>query len=154
MTKPFDAAELLAKVQVYLRLKTVEEVDRLNIDVLSLLCHETNTPLHGPLLSAGMLLEDAVSPEEQKDCAEAIRHSVIQLHSLFEKVLKLSALKAQTVEWKLSEGNLCDVVQEVPFSRGSVAIFHTPSTVTSCHFMAASFSRRCAVRRARHTTAP
>ncbi len=112
VTKPFDAAELLAKVQVYLRLKTVEEVDRLKTDVLSLLSHETNTPLHGLLLSAGMLLEDDVSPEEQKDCAEAIRHSVIQLHSLFEKVLKLSALKAQTVEWKLSEGNLCDVVQE------------------------------------------
>ena len=121
VTKPFDSAELLAKVQVYLRLKTVEEVDRLKTDVLSLLSHETNTPLHGLLLSAGMLLEDDVSREEKQNCAEAIRHSVFQLHSLFEKVLKLSALKAQTVEWQLSEGDLCNVVQEAIYEQTSLA---------------------------------
>ena len=47
ITKPFDAEELVAKVRVYLRLKSVEGVDQPASDVLSLLGHETRTPLKG-----------------------------------------------------------------------------------------------------------
>ncbi len=47
ITKPFDEEELLAKVQVYLRLKSVEEVDQLKSNLLAMLSHKTLTPLHG-----------------------------------------------------------------------------------------------------------
>ena len=48
ITKPFDEDELLAKIQVYLRLKSVEEVDQFKTNVLTLLSHEVRTPLSGP----------------------------------------------------------------------------------------------------------
>ncbi len=78
-TRPFNAAEMLAKVQVYVRVKTVEEVDALKTRVLSLLSHDTNMPLHGLILSAGMLKEEDVSREERFDCADAILISAMRL---------------------------------------------------------------------------
>ncbi len=50
ITKPFEEEELLAKVRIYLRLKSIEEVDQLKTDLLTLLCDATMAPLHGLLL--------------------------------------------------------------------------------------------------------
>ena len=47
LTKPFEEDELLAKVRVYLRLQSIEEIDQLKSDLLSLVSHETRTPLNG-----------------------------------------------------------------------------------------------------------
>ncbi len=95
VTKPFDREELLAKVQVYLRLKSVEEVDRLKSGVLQWVCHETRTPLSGIVAPAQMLMDDAtMEDEERQHYLEMIHQSAIRLHGLFEKVIKLSELKA------------------------------------------------------------
>ena len=45
ITKPFDASELLAKVKVFLRLKNVEEINKIKTNLINLLYHETRTPL-------------------------------------------------------------------------------------------------------------
>lgn len=58
VTKPFDGHELLAKVKVYLRLKSVEEIDQIKSDLLKLLLHETNTPLNTIIAPAEMLKEN------------------------------------------------------------------------------------------------
>src|SRR6185436_5479704 len=66
--KPFESEELLAKVRVYLRLKTVEEVDHLKTDLLALLNHEMRTPLNGITSVAELLLSDPEGDiEEQKE---------------------------------------------------------------------------------------
>ena len=121
ITKPFNTTELLAKVKVYLRLKTVEEVDELKTHVLALLSHETNTPLHGLMLAAELLKEDDISREERLQCAETIYTNAVRLHSLFEKVQKLSAFKAQTVSLSPREGDLNAAVSEVIGKLASLA---------------------------------
>ena len=121
ITKPFDVTEMLAKVRVYVRLKTVEEVDALKTSAFSLLSDETNTPLTGLMFSAAMLKEDEVSREERFVRAETILVNAMRLQSLFENVLKLSALKAQTVQMYIREEDISAVAREVVYEMASVA---------------------------------
>jgi two-component system, sensor histidine kinase and response regulator len=95
ITKPFDIDEFVAKVRVYLRLKHVEEVDQLKTEMLSLLCHETRTPLNGLLPPAEMLLTKADLPEEERDLYVGMIHeNARRLHRLFERILALSKLRS------------------------------------------------------------
>lgn len=112
VTKPFDREELLAKVQVYLRLKFVEEVDRLKSGVLQWLCHETRTPLRGIIAPAEMLIDDNdMEYEERQHCLEMIHQSATRLHNLFEEVIKLSELKAGKQSFFFSYRSLGSVVR-------------------------------------------
>ncbi|MDH5216715.1 MAG: response regulator, partial [Gammaproteobacteria bacterium] len=46
VTKPVNADELLAKVKVYSRLRKIEEIDEYKNTFMSLISHETSTPLN------------------------------------------------------------------------------------------------------------
>ncbi len=111
ITKPFDEEELLAKVRVYLRLKTVEEVDQLKSNLLTLLNHETRTPLTGIVGPIEMLMSsDMQNNKVQRKCLEIMQRSAQQLHQLFEKVLKLCAMKAGKWQFRLEETDLSEIV--------------------------------------------
>ncbi|MFQ5493889.1 MAG: response regulator [Phycisphaerae bacterium] len=87
ITKPFEQDELLAKVRVYLRLKSVEEVERLKTGVLSLLGHELSTRLNGILLPTSILLSDEnTEPTERKMLAEMVYRNAKRLHGLLEDI--------------------------------------------------------------------
>lgn len=113
LTKPFDEEELLAKVRVYLRLQSVEEVDQLKSDLLSLLSHETRTPLNsiiGPLEL--LLLDPDGDIEERKEMLQMASRSATQLHQLLEKVIKLCAMKAGKWQLKFARTDISDVVKK------------------------------------------
>ncbi|MEZ5583746.1 MAG: histidine kinase dimerization/phospho-acceptor domain-containing protein [Candidatus Competibacteraceae bacterium] len=57
---------MLAKVRVYLRLKSVEEMNELNSNLLAMLSHETRTPLTSILMPVEMLLADETMEAEQR----------------------------------------------------------------------------------------
>lgn len=59
VTKPFCHDELAAKVRVYLKLKSVEQLDQLKTGVLGVLSHETRTPLQHILGAAELLRASA-----------------------------------------------------------------------------------------------
>ena len=94
ITKPFDVEELRAKVRVYLRLKTLEELHQLKTDVLNLLNHETITPLNG-ILGLATLMQDCLDmvPEERFELLDMIRQNAIRLNTLYTKVRKLATLR-------------------------------------------------------------
>lgn len=95
VTKPFNESELLAKVRVFLRLKSIEEVDHLKSNVLSLLSHETRTPLNGIITPAEILAdEDELNADQRMEYGELIRSNAYLLLDFFEKVMKLSALRS------------------------------------------------------------
>ena len=122
ITKPFDKDELLAKVRVYLRLKCVEEVDQLKSDVISLLNHESGTPLNIIFLALDLLRsEDTMEAEEQQAFFEDIHQSAKQLHHLFQKVTTLSALKAGSREFAFAEKDLCEVINEAVYEMAGQA---------------------------------
>jgi len=112
LTKPFEEHELLAKVQVYVRLKSVEEVDQLKSDVLALFNHETRTPLAGIITPAELLASaDEMTLEERRNFGRIILDSAQQLHRMFEKVILLSALKAGQVRLAFEQADLGDAVR-------------------------------------------
>ena len=113
ITKPFDKDELLAKIRVYLRLKSVEEVDQFKTNVLTLLGHEARTPLTSLIGSAEMLMsEENIDAEEQKLFMVMVYNSAKRLHSLFEKVMVLSLLKSRKQQFNMEPAELCEVVHE------------------------------------------
>ncbi len=114
IVKPFEEDELLAKVRVYLRLKSVEEVDQLKSDLLDLLGHETRTPLTGIISPAEILMSDQnLDPDKQKALIAMLHRNSRRLFGLFEKIVKLCALKSGKYKLDLAWCNLCDVVDDV-----------------------------------------
>ncbi len=98
VVKPFDPDELMAKIRVYLRLKSVEEVERLKSDVLQLFNHETRTPLATILAPLEMLLADeGLSPAQRAFVAMA-EDSARRMHEMVEKIAFLGRLHAGSVE--------------------------------------------------------
>ncbi len=101
LIKPFERRELLAKIQVYLRLKSTEEVERFKADVITLLGHEMRTPLTTMLGPAKMLLDDCELPApERQQLARLIYLGAKRLHELVEKAQLLGSLWSGT--WKPS----------------------------------------------------
>lgn len=98
VTKPFDVDELLAKLRVYVRLKSVEELDRLKSDLLHLLSHETRTPLSSVLMPADLLLADAALTPKQRELVTMMQRAGLRLLQLIEKVSFLGELKAGAVQ--------------------------------------------------------
>ena len=113
ITKPFNEDELLAKIRVYLRLKSVEEVDQFKTDVLTLLSHEARTPLNSLIAPAEMLMsEEEVDAEEKKLLIEMVHSAAKRLHRFFENVMLLSSLKSGKWQFNPEPADLCEVVHE------------------------------------------
>jgi two-component system phosphate regulon sensor histidine kinase PhoR len=113
VTKPFDKDELLAKIRVYLRLKSVEEVDQFKTNVLTLLGHEARTPLNSLIVSAEMLMsEENIDAEEQKMFAELVYKGAKRLQYFVEKAMMLSSLKSGKRQFNMIPAELCEVVRE------------------------------------------
>lgn len=113
MTKPFDLEELREKVQVYLRLRSLEELDALKSDVLSLLSHETATPLNGLLGPIQILREDPeMELAERIQLLDMVYDSAMRLHTLYQKVCKLSAMRAGQWRFVKQSVTLGEVIQD------------------------------------------
>jgi signal transduction histidine kinase len=113
ITKPFNEDELLAKIRVYLRLKSVEEVDQFKTDVLTLLSHEARTPLNSLIAPTEMLLsEEEVDAEEKKLLIEMVHSAARRLHRFFDNVMLLSSLKSGKWQFNPEPADLCEIVHE------------------------------------------
>ena len=97
MVKPFDQDELIAKVRVYVRLKSVEEVDRLKSDLLDLLSHETGTPLTGIMGGLALLRDTTGLSAEHLELLEVVEASTQRLQALVQRVCLITQLKARSM---------------------------------------------------------
>lgn len=114
ITKPFDLDELQAKVRVYLRLKSLEEVDQLKSDVLALLSHETATPLNGILGPLQLLRETPEMDEaERSEFLDMLYASATRLHMLYTKVCTLSMFLAGQAAVRPDAADLGEIVQQI-----------------------------------------
>ena len=97
MTKPFDASELLAKVKVFLRLKHVEELNKIKTNFINLLYHETRTPLTSIFGYASLLRQSANLSLQEKYFVEQIQTYGETILKSCEKTMLLSDLKSGTI---------------------------------------------------------
>jgi len=112
VTKPFNMDELLAKVHVYMQLKSMEEVDQLKTDLLDLLCHETRTPLNGIIPPIRMVMDDEeMGHLERNEILGMALGGAERLQNLIEKSLTLSAMKVGKWNFKFESADLCGVIR-------------------------------------------
>lgn len=93
ISKPFEPEELMAKIKIFLRLKSVEEVERIKSDLLSVFSHETRTPLHTIIGFATLLLENKSLSENETEALTHIMKSGQDMLDLIEKTILLSHLR-------------------------------------------------------------
>ena len=95
LPKPFQEDELLAKVRVFLRLRAVENVDRLKTNMLRLFLHEVNTPLDCIVQPAEQVMVQAqMDDATRRQFGEIIHTSVRRLRSFFARVIALSDIRS------------------------------------------------------------
>jgi signal transduction histidine kinase len=112
ITKPFEGAELLAKVKVFLRLKDVEEIDRLKTNFITLLTHETRTPLTGILGFAALIRDSPSLGEKENYFLDQIARCAHVLSRLSEKTVLLSDLKTGKIRIEKGKIHLTDILAE------------------------------------------
>lgn len=111
VTKPFDTEELLAKVRVYLRLKSIEEVDALKSSVLTLLNHRTRTPLSTIITPIQLLMtEENQDTERRQMLLQTVYHSAVRMQRLFDRVCTLSKMKSREWNFEFVSVDLHDLV--------------------------------------------
>ena len=71
--KPFDFKELLAKIEVFKRLKNSEEVNDIKSNFLDILSHATGTPLSVIMAYSSILTSSPNLAEEEKNMVEQIK---------------------------------------------------------------------------------
>jgi signal transduction histidine kinase len=98
ITKPFDEYEMRAKVGIFMRLKKTEEISKLKSNFLTLISHETHTPLNGIYGFAQILRESENINNEEKEYIENIIDSALTLTSFINKASLFSQLKSGEIE--------------------------------------------------------
>lgn len=100
LTKPFDEDELIAKVRVHLRLKSVEEINDVKQQLLQVLQHGNRTPMTHILANADILLDlgETLSNDERDRCTKAIKRGAQRLHKWLAAGEYLVALKTGQFE--------------------------------------------------------
>ena len=114
ITKPFEEDELLAKVRVYSRLTSVEEVDQLKTELLRLLCLDTVNPLSSIITPLHSLIkQEKLDLEECKEKIAMSYKSATSLQKLFQKVVLFSSIKSGKFEFEFKSADLCLIVRDV-----------------------------------------
>lgn len=98
VTKPFDPEELSAKVRAVARLKFVEELDRFKSDMLTLLTHETRTPLTVIQGALDVVRSGAGESSGRERIVEMAVNSCERLSSLIERADLLCRLRSGQVQ--------------------------------------------------------
>lgn len=111
LTKPFDEEELLSKLRVFRRLKSLQEVDQTRSRLLSLLANENRSPLRSIMGPAQTLCaEETMATETQAGLGSVICHAVGRLREFLEDSTRLCALSAGLEPLELRRTSIWEII--------------------------------------------
>lgn len=110
VVKPFDQDELLVKLRVFMRLKSVEELNRLKSDMITLLTHETRTPLASILAPLEMLQSpEAGLSSRHLEMARIAHRGAVRLNEFIEGLGLLNDIQSGHVALELVPHDLAAI---------------------------------------------
>ncbi len=128
LTKPFDAAELLAKVRVFLRLKGAEQMEQMKSGLLDLMAHEIRTPLSAILPATEMLSADYdLSDDERKLLLRAIGDGARRLVRLTERASVLQRARAGGLQLRRRDVDVADLLRAAAQNFVGVHVLSSPA---------------------------
>ena len=128
IVKPFSPDEFRAKVHVYLRLKTVEEVDEFQSRLLTLLGHELRTPLSEIFAPAEMLSDQGtMSDSERRDLAGIILVGATRLLRFIDSATFLASIRSGQISME------CVATDCVPLIHQAIASAHERLAARDCN---------------------
>lgn len=140
VTKPFEAEELLAKVRVYARLRSLEEVEQVKNCVIEVLQHTTRTPLTNILCYAEMLTDEGeLDSELRQQFGEVIHRNANRLRRMLEKSESLAKMKSGNFQFNCEHVDLGSLVDgevqnaEIEAARRSISISSEIADQAWCH---------------------
>ena len=112
LTKPFDKDELLAKVRVYLRLKSVEELDEMKSELTMTVTHEMRTPmtiLEGTLSN---ILSGAYGKPKPKlrEKLELAEQNIKRLANIVSNFFDITRIEAEKINIQVSDIDIKTIV--------------------------------------------
>ncbi|MBL9079784.1 MAG: response regulator [Planctomycetes bacterium] len=110
LVKPFDPDELLAKVDVFLALKTAQDESRAKSDFVANLSHEIRTPMTAILGYSENLRDGNLTPAARQEAIDTIWRNGQHLLELVNNILDLSKIEAGCMT---VEPGVCDPVEIV-----------------------------------------
>lgn len=120
LVKPFDHEELIAKIGVFARLKSMEEVDRLKDEFLSLLSHETRTPLTQIMGPAELLSSDTpITDAERKHFGEIVLIAARSLERKLEDARLTLSFRSREHEAKPMRASLSQAARNAILRSGA-----------------------------------
>jgi signal transduction histidine kinase len=111
IVKPFEPDELLAKVSVFLALKTAEDASRAKSEFLANISHEIRTPMTAILGYSESLRDPTLSEAARQHAIDTIWRNGQHLLELINSVLDLSKIEASRL-----------IVEHLPCSPGEIIV--------------------------------
>ena len=128
IVKPFSPDEFRAKVRVFLRLKTVEQVDEFQSKLLTLLGHELRTPLSEIFAPAEMLTDQGtMSDSDRRNLGGIILAGATRLLRFIDSATFLASIRSGQISME------CVATDCVPLIHQAVASAHGPLAARSCN---------------------
>jgi DNA-binding response OmpR family regulator len=136
ITKPFEDDELLAKVLVFLRLKTAEEVQSLQTGLLRLVGKEIRSPLNRILAGTEALAnQEELCESELREWSAVVSHNCQQLIEFVDNAALLGELRSEEMHLRKSYTNLGELMRKAvgrfsdrAANRGVVLSYSTDGT--------------------------
>ena len=132
ITKPFQHQEVLARIELHLRLKTLEKeresyikdlkqqrenLEKLNKekdDILGIISHDMRNPLGGIIgISNFLITEPVEDPAEMEDMLKLIEQSAEKLLALVNDLLNVAIIEANTFSVNLEETDVVNLIDDV-----------------------------------------
>lgn len=132
VTKPFQAKEVLARIELHLKLKSLERerekyiqelkqkqehLERLNKekdDILGIISHDMRNPLGGIIGISNFLLTDTVDdPEETHEMLSLIEKSAERLLALVNDMLNVAIIESNSFSVEKSDVDLDSIIQDM-----------------------------------------
>ncbi len=116
MTKPFNRAEVCARVNTQLRLRAsqqqLKELNQQKNHLLGVVAHDLRNPLSGIISYTELMKEGAIPREQHQECLEILHNTGWQMLTLVNDLLDFAAIERGELSLQYQKTSLQALIQQ------------------------------------------